>query len=236
MSEEGGTAPNNNNSNFGFSGTTNNKGYMSYYGPGGRMLLVESALEAVSRGSTTIGIKTPTFALTSSYIKPTRSLMEPSEKIFTIDGHVGATGSGYIGDILQSIDELRIEAQKHRLTFESPIDVASLVKHLSSYLHTYTIYAVRPQAASIIIAGTDQMGTQLYQVDPGGTYFRGSAFTIGQFSDSALNLIQQEYSGDMTAEQAIQLSKKAIERAVGEDKPLVGIGIVYAEEGIFKKL
>jgi proteasome alpha subunit len=236
MSEEGGTAPNNNNSNFGFSGTTNNKGYMSYYGPGGRMLLVESALEAVSRGSTTIGIKTPTFALTSSYIKPTRPLMEPSEKIFTIDAHVGATGSGYIGDILQSIDELRIEAQKHRLTFESPIDVASLVKHLSSYLHTYTIYAVRPQAASIIIAGTDQMGTQLYQVDPGGTYFRGSAFTIGQFSDSALNLIQQEYSGDMTAEQAIQLSKKAIERAVGEDKPLVGIGIVYAEEGIFKKL
>jgi proteasome alpha subunit len=235
MSEERGTAPNNNNSNFGFSGTTN-KGYMSYYGPGGRMLLVESALEAVSRGSTTIGIKTPTFALTSSYIKPTRPLMEPSEKIFIIDGHIGATGSGYIGDILQSIDELRIEAQKHRLTFESPIDVASLVKHLSSYLHTYTIYAVRPQAASIIIAGTDQMGTQLYQVDPGGTYFRGSAFTIGQFSDSALNLIQQEYSGDMTAEQAIQLSKKAIERAVGEEKPLVDIGIVYAEEGIFKKL
>ena len=235
MSEERGTAPNNNNSNFGFSGTTN-KGYMSYYGPGGRMLLVESALEAVSRGSTTIGIKTPTFALTSSYIKPTRPLMEPSEKIFIIDGHIGATGSGYIGDILQSIDELRIEAQKHRLTFESPIDIASLVKHLSSYLHTYTIYAVRPQAASIIIAGTDQMGTQLYQVDPGGTYFRGSAFAIGQFSDSALNLIQQEYSGDMTAEQAIQLSKKAIERAVGEEKPLVDIGIVYAEEGIFKKL
>jgi proteasome alpha subunit len=235
MSEER-DAGTNNNSAFGFSGTTNNRGYLSYYGPGGRMLLVESALEAVSRGSTTIGIKTPTFALTSSYIKPTRPLMEPSEKIFTIDAHVGATGSGYIGDILQSIDELRIEAQKHRLTFESPIDVASLVKHLSSYLHTYTIYAVRPQAASIIIAGTDQMGTQLYQVDPGGTYFRGSAFAIGQFSDSALNLIQQEYSGDMTAEQAIQLSKKAIERAVGEDKPLVGIGIVYAEEGIFKKL
>jgi proteasome alpha subunit len=236
MSEERDSGPNSNNSNFGFTGTSNNRGYMSYYGPGGRMLLVESALEAVSRGSTTIGIKTPAFALTSSYIKPTRPLMEPSEKIFTIDTHVGATGSGYIGDILQSIDELRVEAQKHKLTIESPIDIASLVKHLSSYLHTYTIYAVRPQAASIIIAGKDQMGTQLYQVDPGGTYFRGSAFTIGQFSDSALNLIQQEYSADMTAEQAIQLSKKAIERAIGEEKPLVDIGIVYAKEGLFKKL
>jgi proteasome alpha subunit len=236
MSEERDSGPNSNNSRFGFTGTSNNRGYMSYYGPGGRMLLVESALEAVSRGSTTIGIKTPAFALTSSYIKPTRPLMEPSEKIFTIDTHVGATGSGYIGDILQSIDELRVEAQKHKLTIESPIDIASLVKHLSSYLHTYTIYAVRPQAASIIIAGKDQMGTQLYQVDPGGTYFRGSAFTIGQFSDSALNLIQQEYSADMTAEQAIQLSKKAIERAIGEEKPLVDVGIVYAKEGLFKKL
>ena len=234
MSEER-DAGTNNNSAFGFSGTTNNRGYLSYYGPGGRMLLVESALEAVSRGSTTIGIKTPTLALTSSHIKPTRPLMEPSEKIFTIDGHVGATGSGYIGDILQSIDELRMEAQKHRLTFESPIDIASLVKHLSSYLHAYTIYAVRPQAASIIIAGKDQMGTQLYQVDPGGTYFRGSAFAIGQFSDAALNLIQQEYSADMTAEQAIQLSKKAIERAVGEEKPLVDIGIVSAADGLFKR-
>ena len=223
MSEERDSGPNSNNSSFGFSGTSNNRGYMSYYGPGGRMLLVESALEAVSRGSTTIGIKTPGFALTSSYIKPTRP-------------HVGATGSGYIGDILQSIDELRVEAQKHKLTIESPIDIASLVKHLSSYLHTYTIYAVRPQAASIIIAGKDQIGTQLYQVDPGGTYFRGSAFTIGQFSDSALNLIQQEYSADMTAEQAIQLSKKAIERAIGEEKPLVDVGIVYAKEGLFKKL
>jgi proteasome alpha subunit len=236
MSEERDSGTNN-NSSFGFSGTTtNNRGYLSYYGPGGRMLLVESALEAVSRGSTTIGIKTPTFALTSSHIKPTRPLMEPSEKIFTIDEHVGATGSGYIGDILQLIDELRLEAQKHRLTFESPIDIASLVKHLSSYLHTYTVYAVRPQAASIIIAGKDQMGTQMYQVDPGGTYFRGSAFTIGQSSDVALDVIQHEYSADMTPEQAIQISRKAIEKAVGEQKPLVDTGIISVTEQLFKKL
>src|ERR671911_3020392 len=193
MSEERDNVPNNNNSSFGFSGTTNNRGYMSYYGPGGRMLLVESALEAVSRGSTTIGIKTPAFALTSSYIKPTRPLMEPSEKIFNIDGHIGATGAGYIGDILQSIDELRIQAQKHRLTFESPIDISSLAKHIGSYLHNYTIYAVRPQAASIIIAGEDQTGVQLYQVDPGGTFFRGSGFAIGQSSDIALDVIQRDY-------------------------------------------
>src|SRR5574341_1260720 len=146
--------------------------YPSFYGPEGRLVLVDSALEAVSRGSTTIGIKTPNFALLASHIKPTRALTDPLEKIFAIDGHVGATGSGYIGDTLQLIDELRLEAQKHRLNFESPIDVGSLAKHLGSYLHNYTIYAVRPQAASVIVAGVDQMGIHMYQVDPSGTYFR----------------------------------------------------------------
>ncbi|MER3408379.1 MAG: hypothetical protein C4292_06600 [Nitrososphaera sp.] len=106
----------------------------SFYGPEGRLVFVDSALEAVSRGSTTIGIKTPSFALLASHIKPARLLMEPAEKVFSIDGHVGATGSGYIGDILQLIDELRLESQKHRLSFESPIDVGSLAKHLGRNL------------------------------------------------------------------------------------------------------
>ena len=212
-----------------------NNRYPYYYGPEGRLVLVDSALEAVSRGSTTIGIKTPTFALISSHIKPTKPLVEPAEKIFTIDGHIGATGSGYIGDILQLIDEIQLAAQKHRLTYESPIDVNTLAKHLSSYLHNYTIYAVRPQTASIIIAGIDQTGVQLYQVDPSGTFFRGAGFAIGQYSDIALDVLQREYNVDMSMEQAIQLSNKAIEKALGE-RPLVETGIVTAKDSSFRKL
>jgi proteasome alpha subunit len=210
--------------------------YPYFYGPEGRLVLVDSALEAVSRGSTTIGIKTPAFALLASHIKPVRPLIDPAEKIFAIDGHVGATGSGYIGDILQLIDELRLEAQKHRLNFESPIDVGSLTKHLGSFLHNYTVYAVRPQAASVIIAGVDPAGVQLYQVDPSGTFFRGSGFAIGQSAEVALDVLQREYSADMSIDQAVALSNKAIERALGE-RPIVEIGVVNAKEGSrFQKL
>jgi proteasome alpha subunit len=216
---------------FGASGGTR---YPYFYGPEGRLVLVDSALEAVNRGSTTIGIKTPKFALLASHIKPVRPLIDPAEKIFAIDGHVGATGSGYIGDILQLIDELRLEAQKHRLSFESPIDVGSLAKHLGSYLHNYTIYAVRPQAASVIVAGVDQGGVQMYQVDPSGTFMRGSGFAIGQSADVALGVLSQEYSADMNVEQAVALSNKAIERALGE-RPVVEIGVV-GPNNEFKKL
>jgi len=209
--------------------------YPYFYGPEGRLVLVDSALEAVRRGSTTIGIKTPAFAMLASHIKPVRPLIDPAEKIFTIDGHVGATGSGYIGDILQLIEELRLEAQKHRLSFESPIDVGSLAKHLGSFLHNYTIYAVRPQAASVIVAGFDQTGLQLYQVDPSGTFMRGSGFAIGQSSDIALDVVQQEFSADMSIEQAVALSNKAIEKALGE-RPVVEIGVVSAQDRQFQRL
>jgi proteasome alpha subunit len=209
--------------------------YPYFYGPEGRLVLVDSALEAVRRGSTTIGIKTPSFALLASHIKPVRPLIDPAEKIFAIDGHVGATGSGYIGDILQLIEELRLEAQKHRLNFESPIDVGSLAKHLGSFLHNYTIYAVRPQAASVIVAGVDQTGLQLYQVDPSGTFMRGSGFAIGQSADIALDVVQRDYSADMSVEQAIALSNRAIEKALGE-RPVVEVGVVTAQDRQFQKL
>jgi proteasome alpha subunit len=223
------------NASGGAIGFGNNSRFPSYYGPEGRLVLVDSALEAVNRGSTTIGIKTPGFALLSSHIKPTKPLVEPAEKVFTIDEHIGATGSGYIGDILQLIDEIQLAAQKHRLTYESPIDVNSLAKHLSSYLHNYTIYAVRPQAASIIIAGIDQTGVQMYQVDPSGTFFRGAGFAIGQYSDIALDVIQKEYSIEMDVEQAIQLSNKAIEKVLGE-RPMVQTGIITTKDGSFKRV
>lgn len=203
----------------------NNSRYPSYYGQGGRLVLVDNALEAVNKGSTTIGLKTPEFALISSHIKPTLPLVDPNEKIFVIDKHIGATGAGYIADIEHLIEEIRLQAQKHRISYDSAIDIRSITKHLSTYLHNYTIYAVRPQAASIIIAGVDENGIHLYRVDPSGTYLKGGGFAIGYSSDVALDVLHKGYDTNMNIEQALKLSNEAIEKAIGE-KPVVESGIV----------
>jgi proteasome alpha subunit len=211
----------------------NNSRYPSYYGLGGRLVLVDNALEAVNKGSTTIGLKTSEFALISSHIKPTLPLVDPNEKIFVIDKHIGATGAGYIADIEHLIEEIRLQAQKHRISYDSAIDIRSITKHLSTYLHNYTIYAVRPQAASIIIAGVDENGIHLYRVDPSGTYLKGGGFAIGYSSDLALDVLKKGYDTNMTVEQALKLSNEAIEKAIGE-KPVVESGIVTLK-GFTKK-
>src|SRR3989442_2232403 len=157
-----------------------------FYNQEGRLVQVDYALQAVSRGSTTLGLKTKDFALLSSQVKPTRPLMEPAEKVFVVDDHVGATGSGYIGDVTTLLDQLRVASHRHRLVYDEPIDLVTLSRNLSEYLHEFTMYAVRPFGASIIVAAVRTLGGQLIQVDPSGATVKGSAVAIGPAFDEAL--------------------------------------------------
>src|SRR2546430_1635097 len=204
-----------------------------FYNQEGRLVQVDYALQAVSRGSTTLGLKTKDFALLSSQVKPTRPLMEPAEKVFVVDEHIGATGSGYIGDVTTLLDQLRVAAQRHRLVYDEPIDVGTLSRNLSEYLHEFSMYAVRPFGASVVIAGVDALGVQLIQVDPSGTTFKGSAFAIGQSADEALDTIVKGYRPDLKVEQAIALSAQAIE-AVNGGKTQIEHGVVTSSSKRFE--
>src|SRR3989337_728787 len=93
-----------------------------FYNTEGRLVQVDYAMQAVSRGSTTVGLKTKDFAVLASQVKPTRPLLEPAEKIYVVDDHVGATGSGYIGDVSTLVADLRLAAQRHRLPYAKPHD------------------------------------------------------------------------------------------------------------------
>jgi proteasome alpha subunit len=205
-----------------------------FYGPEGRLIQVEYAAEAVSRGSTTVGIRTDQFAFIASHVRPPRELVDPFDKIFEIDEHVGATGSGYISDMLRLVDELRVEAQQHRLTMGTPIDIYTLSKRIGQFIHEFTLYAVRLPASSLIIAGADQKGVHLYQIDPSGTFSRGSAFAVGKNAERAIDLIVKSYRKDLTLDDARKLAEQAIESAIGE-KPLLQTGYIKLDEKVFVK-
>lgn len=209
--------------------------YPFFYGPEGRLIQVDAALEAVRRGSTTIGFKTKDFVVLASLVRQPRALMESPEKVFVVDDHVGATGSGYVGDLMQLIDEARVQAQRHRLVYDTPVDILSLAKHLGSYFHSFTLYTVRPPGASVIIGGVDQLGLQLYQIEPGGTYSNGKAAAIGQDSDKAMEILLQGYREDLSFEQGVQLATKAITEP-SADKGRLEFGVVRKQKGVFEKI
>src|SRR5712691_4483241 len=128
-----------------------------FYNQEGRLVQVDYALQAVSRGSTTLGLKTKDFAVLSSQVKPTRPLMEPAEKVYVVDDHVGATGSGSFGGVATLLVRLRGAAQRHRPGDDTPIDSGTSSRTAPEYLHEFTMYAVRPFGASIVLAGVDEL-------------------------------------------------------------------------------
>ncbi|MEM2238611.1 MAG: hypothetical protein QXZ62_08055 [Candidatus Caldarchaeum sp.] len=208
--------------------------FQIFYGPEGRMTLVDRALEAVMRGAISLGLRFPSFAIVASMVKPTRKLMRPSDKVFIIDDHVGVTGSGYISDLYRVVDYMRVEVQRHRLLFDAPMDVGSIVDSVSSYFHGYTLYPVRPQGVAVIIAGVDKLGVQLYQVDPSGTAFNGDAFAVGMNSDKALEIIENEYRPDMKLDEVVKMVVSVVER-VGNPEPAIQYGYVGLDNPVFTR-
>jgi len=206
-----------------------------FYNTEGRLVQVDYALAAVGRGSTTLGLRTKDFAVLASQVKPTRPLLEPAEKVYVVDEHVGATGSGYIGDVTTLVDEVRVTAQRHRLAYDVPIDMGTLSRTLAEHLHSFTMYAVRPFGASIILAGADELGIQLVQVDPSGTTFKGSGFAIGQHADEALDVVHKGYRPNLTVEEALALASRAIEDVNG-GKSEIEFGIVRGDTKRFERM
>ncbi|MCX8200928.1 MAG: hypothetical protein N3H84_02340 [Candidatus Caldarchaeum sp.] len=208
--------------------------FQMFYGPEGRMTLVDRALEAVMRGSISIGLRFPKYAVVASMVKPTRKLMKPSDKVFIVDDHVGVTGSGYISDLYRIVDHMRLETQRHRLLFDAAMDIGSLVDSVSGYFHSYTLYPVRPQGVAVIIAGLDKLGVQLYQVDPSGTAFYGDAFAVGANSDKALDIIETGYNPDMNLDEAINFIVSVVEKT-GNPEPTIQVGYITADKPFFTR-
>ena len=63
---------------------------------------------------------------------------------------------------------------------------------------------VRPFGVSLLMAGYDDNGPQLYQIDPSGSYFAWKASAIGKNMTNAKTFLEKRYSEVGAALQCIQ--------------------------------
>jgi len=204
------------------------------YTPDGRLLQVEYASEAVKYGSPVVAIRGKDYAVVVTRTRDSDPLLDPIEKIHMIDENMGAAGAGFTGDISLLIDHARVHAQRHRLVFEDPVDVKSVVNTIGKFMYEFTRYGgVRPLGAALIIIGSDKAGKHIYQLDPRGLMLSGRAMAIGKNSEEALDALRAEYGPDLTVRQAIDLGLKALSKAEEKESP-VEVGIATGDS--FRKM
>lgn len=182
------------------------------YSPDGRIYQVEYAIETVKRGTLALGIKSKEGVIMAVEELP-RSLQtaDITQKIFQIDRHIGVAAAGYIPDARVQVDNARFFSQGNKLTYDEPVEVETVAKHLADQCHQFTQYSgVRPYGVSLIIAGVDQKGESVFITDPSGTYVPYAAIAIGAGSDDVNDFLEKTYTDDLSLDDAAALAIAAI--------------------------
>ncbi|NYZ78567.1 proteasome subunit alpha, partial [Candidatus Micrarchaeota archaeon] len=113
---------------------------ITVFSPDGRLFQVEYAKEAVRRGATAMGVVCADGVILVAHKNIVSNLLvfESMKKIFKIDNHITATASGLVADARRLVDMARLEAQRHRLLYNEPMNVESVARHLCDAMQSYT--------------------------------------------------------------------------------------------------
>lgn len=147
----------------------------------GKLLQIEYALNAVGKGDTAIGIKATNGVVIAAEKKLSSVLVEEDSfnKISNICTHVGAVYAGLGPDFRVLIEKSRKYNQEYFMKYRESIQVASLCRETAQIVQEFTQSGgVRPFGVSLLIAGYDDKGPHLYQLDPSGAYYGKKKFKI----------------------------------------------------------
>ncbi len=192
---------------------------ITVFSPDGRLYQVEYAIETVRRGTLAVGIKSKE-GVVMVVEEKSRKLQSGnmSQKIFQVDEHIGVVAAGYIPDARTQVDQARITAQSNRLVYDEIASVETVSRRIADLAQQFTQYAgVRPFGVSLIIAGVDKEGPELFLTDPSGTYMSYDAVAIGAGSDQVTEALEQNYTRGLSLDDACVLAIESV-YLISEDK------------------
>ena len=204
---------------------------ITMFSPDGRLLQVEYAKKTVRQGSTAIGMVCKDGVLLVSDKRLNNKLMvaEGVEKTFRIDDHIITTASGIISDARVLIDRAQLKAQQHSVTYDSKIDIISIVKDIADLKQVCTQSAgLRPFGVSLLIAGVEEDNSaKLYVTEPYGIYFQYRAAVIGEGETEIEPILQKKYKPTLSIKDGLKLAVDALKIALKKDFDWERIGASY---------
>lgn len=182
---------------------------ITMFSPDGRLLQVEYAKKTVKQGSTALGLvcKDGVVLVADKRVSSKLMVAEAIEKMFRIDDHIAATASGIISDARVLVDRSQLRAQQHSVTYDSKIDIISIVKDMCDLKQICTQSAgLRPFGVSMLVGGVEEDGTiKLFLTEPYGLYFQYKAAVIGEGEAEIEPLLRKIYKPNMGVEEGIKM-------------------------------
>ncbi len=194
---------------------------ITMFSPDGRLLQVEYAKKTVKQGSTAMGFVCKDGVLLVADKRVASKLMIPEtiEKTFKIDDHIAATASGIISDARVLIDRVQLKAQQNFVTYNSGIDILTVVKDMCDLKQICTQSAgLRPFGVSVLVAGVEEDGTpKLFLTEPYGLYFQYKAAVIGEGEPEIEQILLKKYKPSMSINDALNLAITSLKELLKSD-------------------
>ena len=114
------------------------------------------------------------------------------EKVSNVCQNIGMVYSGMGPDARLLVSKSRKSAQEYLQMYREYPTALSLVREVAAVMQEYTQSGgVRPFGVSLLVAGFDEHGPSLYQVDPSGSYWAWKASAIGKNMVNAKTFLEK---------------------------------------------
>ncbi len=210
------------------------------FSPDGHILQVEYAEKTIRLGSASIGVvcKDGVVIVADKRVKDILIVPESANKVYEVDEHIAASAAGILSDARILIERAQLIAQQHRVTYDSPIDIESVIKEISDIMQNFTQYpGARPFGVSVMIGGVSSE-PKLFMSDVTGNYVAYKAIAMGENDEKIKDLLRKRYREDITIEDAIKLSLKIFREVLGKNFEIdrFDVGFIEKQEKKLKRI
>lgn len=206
--------------------------------------LAEYAFKAVkTSGLTAIAVRGKDCVVFVTRRKVPDKLVDPTSvsSIHKITRHIGMLVAGIQGDARSLVQKARSQAAEFRFNYGYEMPPDHLARYLADQAQVYTQHAsMRPLGVIPIIIGIDEeLGPQLFKVDPAGYFVGYKATAAGAKDQEAINWLEKQHKSTdggtdtLSYEETVQMAISALQHVLAEDLKCsdIEVGVVAGAVG-----